>query len=145
MSDKTEPLRKRPRVDACSEDAEVALPLQGLSIPNYVLNGEHFVMNNNVPAKHNYRLRWQERLSASCTPHTSFIFEISYAVEIEDLFFQTQFQLLPYSPSRFDRYLTYTVVKNVLPPLSPIVQEGDILLRINSNDMVIKDADSKGV
>ncbi|RYG94657.1 hypothetical protein EON65_57160, partial [archaeon] len=159
MTSKAEPRRKRPRVEEDSadnvepdavnskeEELEFTGPLfpEELSTKDFVLNGDHFIINSNVPVKHNYRLRWQERLGASCTPHTSFVYEIAYSVEIDDLFFQTQFQLLPYSPSRFDRYLTYTVIKSVLPPLVPIVQEGDILLRFNNNDMVIKDADADG-
>jgi hypothetical protein len=112
-----------------------------LNAEDYVIGGEYFIHNTSIPTKHNYNLRWQERLGSSCIPASSFCYELTFSAEIEDTFFMTQWQHLPYCAAHFDRYLLYPVVKNVTAPINSIVTEGDIVLRVNNTGVVLKPGD----
>lgn len=107
-----------------------------------VLGGEHYLHSNGAPPKHNYNLRWYERLGTSGIPSAAYSFEITYTAEVDELFFTSQWQYLPFSISRFDRYIAYCVVKTISSPISSIVSEGDIILKVNSQDMVQRPTDA---
>lgn len=112
-----------------------------LSTEDLVLNGDHYIHTTGAPTKHNYNLRWYERLGSSCIPSASFSYEITFTPDVDDLFFTTQWQYLPYSVSRFDRYITYCVVKSVASPVASIVAEGDLVLKVNGQDLVQRPGD----
>eukprot|EP01033_Poteriospumella_lacustris_P000362 gene362-238_t len=91
-----------------------------------------------IPTKPDYNTRWLERSTTYHLPNVTFSFEATYpnpnGTDI-NFGFNIKWQRLPYTLRYTQRYMAYCVVAAVSPDFSNVIAKGDIVLRINEENL----------